>query len=109
MGWSSVASETGQAIADEAKQKIEELSASGGEQGMRELFKKKMVYLMNDPAINEMKSSQFGVFKWPCGDDVGIVSRRSVLEINVPYKARGSGQSWFVKNAQEIQEKFQNM
>ena len=30
MGWSSVASETGQAIADEAKQKIEELSASGG-------------------------------------------------------------------------------
>ena len=35
-----------------------------------------MVYLMNDPAANEMKSSQFGVFKWPCGDDVGIVSRR---------------------------------
>ena len=51
----------------------------------------------------------FGVFKWPCGDDVGIVSRRSVLEINVPYEARGSGRSWFVKNAQEIQEKFQNM
>ena len=61
---------------------------------------------MNDPAANEMKSSQFGVFKWPCRDDVGIVSRRSVLEINVPYKARGSGMSWFVKNAQE---KFQNM
>ena len=68
-----------------------------------------MVYLINDPAANEMKSSQFGVFKWPCADDVGIVSRRSVFEINVPYKARGSGQSWFVKNAQEIQEKFQNM
>ena len=60
---------------------------------------------MNDGAANEMKSSQFVVFKWPCRDDVGIVSR-SVLEINVPYKARGSGMSWFVKNAQE---KFQNM
>ena len=41
LGWSSVASETGQAIADEAKQKLEELSASGGEQGMRELLKKR--------------------------------------------------------------------
>ena len=100
-----MASETGQAIADEAKQKLEELSASGGEQGMRELLEK-MVYLMNDLAANEMKSSRFGVFKWPCGDDVGIVSRRSVLEINVLYEARGSGQSWFVKNAQEIQESF---
>ena len=36
-----MASETGQAIADEALQKIEELSASGGEQGMRELLKKR--------------------------------------------------------------------
>ena len=44
MGWSSVASETGQAIADEAKQKLEELSASGGEQGMRELLKKDGVF-----------------------------------------------------------------
>ena len=103
-----MASKTGQAIADEAKQKLEELPASGGEQGMRELLEK-TVYLMNDSAANEMKSSRFGVFKWPCGDDVGIVSRRSVLEINVPYKARGSGWSWFVKIAQEIQEKFQNM
>ena len=39
-----MASETGQAIADEAKQKIEELSASGGEQGMRELLKKNGVF-----------------------------------------------------------------
>ena len=57
LGWSSVASETGQAIADEAKQKLEELSASGGEQGMRELLEK-MVYLMNDRAANEKKSSR---------------------------------------------------
>ena len=54
---SSVASETGQAIADEAKQKLEEVSASGGVQGMRELLEK-IVYLMSDRAANEKESSR---------------------------------------------------
>lgn len=56
LGWSSVTSETGEAIANEAKDKLEEL-ASTSDEGMLELLKK-MEYFMSDRAANERKSNR---------------------------------------------------
>ncbi|GFO32659.1 hypothetical protein PoB_005916400 [Plakobranchus ocellatus] len=57
LGWSSVASETGQAIADEAKEKLEELAEPSDVESMKGMLEK-LVYFMNDRAANEKKSSR---------------------------------------------------
>lgn len=57
LGWGSVASETGQAIADETKGKLEELVDASSEGGSMKDVLQKLDYLMNDRAANEKKSS----------------------------------------------------
>ena len=58
LGWSSVVSETGQAIADEVKEKFEEIVDASSEEGLRVDLLKKLEYQMNDRAANEKKSAK---------------------------------------------------
>ncbi|GFS20812.1 hypothetical protein ElyMa_005066100 [Elysia marginata] len=63
LGWSLVVSETGQAIADEAKEKFEEIIGTSSEEGIRVKIWKKLEFYMNDRAANEKKSSR-DLDKW---------------------------------------------
>ena len=64
LGWSSVVSETGQAIADDTRDKLEEVvkDLDDDEDGMKEVLLK-LEYYMNDRAANEKKSSVL-IDKW---------------------------------------------
>ncbi|GFR60822.1 hypothetical protein ElyMa_003541400 [Elysia marginata] len=59
LGWSSVASETGEAIAEGAKDKLGELAGTAvdEEEWMKEMLDK-LAYFMNDRAANEKKSNR---------------------------------------------------
>ncbi|KAK3743350.1 hypothetical protein RRG08_061286 [Elysia crispata] len=64
LGWSPVVSETGQAIADDTRDKLEEVvkDLDDAEDGMKEVLLK-LEYYMNDRAANEKKSSVL-IDKW---------------------------------------------
>ena len=57
LGWSSVSSETGKAIAEEAQTKLEEVVGEVDERGELEELLKKLKYTMSDRAANEKKKA----------------------------------------------------